>query len=42
MRLAGVPGDGIIVSWLSFLPACSWVWSTRLSDSGERNPLKDL
>ena len=42
MRLAGVPGDGIIVSWLSFLPAGSWGWSTRLSDSGERNPPKDL
>ena len=42
MWLAGMPGDSSTVSWPSFLRACSWDWSTHLSESGEWDPPKDM
>lgn len=42
MWLAGMPGDSGTVSWPSFLLACSWDWSSHLSESGEWDPPKDL
>ena len=42
MWLAGTPGDSGAVSWPSFLLACSWDWSSHLSESGEWDPPKDL